>query len=151
MCIRDRARPHDFEEFLPSSRALIYKEIETFFETKWKQRWKSNKLGQINYWFKDINIQKSKIIMKLPRDKLSVLVRFITGHCHLKRQNVLTNKLDAYDINCRLCGMDRERAIHILTQCEPLCGNIELQHLGNHIWTLNLRIGLFRKCVLSSL
>ena len=71
-------------------------------------------------WFKDINIQKSKVIMKLPRNKLSVLVRFITGHCHLKRQNVLTNKLDAYDTNCRLCGMDRERAIHILTQCEPL-------------------------------
>ena len=67
---------------------LIYKDIESFFDTKWNQRWKSNNLGQINYWFKDINIQKSKKIMKLPRDKLSVLVRFITRHCLLKRQNV---------------------------------------------------------------
>ena len=57
------------------------------------------------------------ILLQQSREVVGRLVRFLTGHAFLKRQNAVV------DITCRLCEdpLADETPHHIIIDCEALC------------------------------
>ena len=113
---------------LPLSKSYYKAYIADAISRLWSARWQEYPSCQTKCWFPTLAPDKSKILLAQPRDVLSRAVRFLTGHCFLRRQRILT-KMPAPSIYCRYCGNAPERAIHILTECsffQPL----RITHLG---------------------
>ena len=71
---------------------------------------------QSRIWFPTPCQAKSKKILSYGRDTLSTLVRWITGHAFLRKQN---NRADmAESPLCRGCGQAEEGADHVLLECD---------------------------------
>ena len=113
---------------LPLSKSHYKAYINEAIYQLWTTRWKNYPACQTKCWFPDISPAKSKFLLSQPRDILSRAVRFLTGHCFLRRQRILT-KMPAPSIYCRYCGNAPERAIHILTEC-PFFQPYRITHLG---------------------
>ena len=56
-----------------------------------------------------------KTIIRLPRNKLRLLVAFYTGHCRLKKH--MFNMGLASCADCRFCDLEPETPEHLLTNC----------------------------------
>ena len=58
---------------------------------------------------------KAKYVLKLPRDKLAIIVRIISGHNSL---SYFRHKVDPdVDPTCRLCEMNMETFHHLIDDC----------------------------------
>ena len=92
----------------------------TFVE--WTEKYYTYKMEQTKMWFPNLDPKLSREILAFPRGLFSRTVRFITGHCFLRRQNfqIDPTKYPHTDM-CRLCKKEKERACHILMDCECLC------------------------------
>jgi hypothetical protein len=58
------------------------------------------------------------------------MVRFITGHCFLRRQNQLADRQFSHPTICRKCNLVTERACHVLMDCEPLW-SLRVKHFNS--------------------
>ena len=115
---------------------------EEMYKT-WNQRWQTGGNCRQTFAFcNHVDRGKSKKVMKLSRFDLGILVRYTTGHVHLRRHNkiagtgsemALTRPEPRYELNdpddtfttddeevrCRLCKLrgKEETPIHIFKEC----------------------------------
>jgi ribonuclease HI len=104
---------------LPIPKSYLKEKIRKYVRELWSNRWqKSSDCRQTKIWFDKPNPRKSKEVMKLRRSEISVMVRMVTGHNHLRRQNNLLGLTESK--LCRLCGESEETSSHIITDCDAL-------------------------------
>jgi ribonuclease HI len=96
--------------------------IRDHIHAKWKEEWsKLKSCRQTKIWFPEPNLRKSKELMKQNRVKLSVLVRMLSGHNHLRKHNYLTTGPDdTAGKACRFCKLEDETSSHLITDCDVL-------------------------------
>ena len=118
-CLRQGEQP------LPNKRS-IFALIEEQNKQKWFNRWiTSLEARQSKYFWQFPSKSKSDKILSHPREVVSRVVRFTTGHAFLRRQNAVVFhgfSPPPGDISCRLCEdpvMD-ETPHHLITECEAL-------------------------------
>ena len=109
----------------------------------WNRRWQTaGNCRQAFFFYKFVDRRKAKIAMKLNRHDLGILVRYTTGHAHLRRHNKIagtaeqmaltrpeprynlhdpdeSTMMDDEEIRCRLCKLHgrEETPIHIFQDC----------------------------------
>jgi ribonuclease HI len=90
----------------------------------WNQRWRSSTdCKQTKIWFPTINRKKSRNLVELRRNDLSLLTQIITGHNRFNRHESLVNH--EVDATCRLCLEDEETSWHLVGECPALWYNRE--------------------------
>ena len=67
-----------------------------------------------------VQMKKSSHIKDIIIISFSRLIRWLTGHCFLNRQNNLADPVKFPDPICSLCHEEPERAIHVLAFCPVL-------------------------------
>ena len=100
------------------SESYIKKEIKNFVENKWQKQWQNSKgmrhtkkfINKVKY--SNSNIKKQ---VELPKNKLKILIEWITGHAALNK-HLMRLKLSNTAI-CNLCQENEETAEHILLEC----------------------------------
>ena len=100
---------------IPVSFSLIKRKINSCLIAEWEDDWKKTK-----YWFPAPDTRKANHMKHLSRDRFSRLLRWLTGHCFLNRQNNLVDTIKFPDPLCCLCGLELERAVHVLVFCPAL-------------------------------
>jgi hypothetical protein len=99
----------------------------------------SPRMGQHSqkYFFIAPNNKLSTQLLQLSKYKLNRLMRFLTGHCFLLRQNTkvktgINPPPLGIDISCRLCHLGEESAHRVITFCKAL-GNRRQRYLRLHL------------------
>ena len=101
-------------------------EIESRTTTEWINRWEtSTDCRQTKYFWGVPSKSESQVLISHPMSTVSRLVRFITGHAFLRRQNAIVKtglNPPPGDISCRLCEdpVSEETPHHLITECEAL-------------------------------
>ena len=142
-------------ESRPPKREL-WNAIETITRERWQQRWETSRIcRQTKYFFNEINKGKSTQLLEKSRKRLGLLVRFLTGHAFLRRQNFIVNRgrypsdNDSENVVCRLCEEEEETPHHIITRC-PALANDRLMTFGTAFlpekpeWTIRQLEALLR-------
>lgn len=83
-----------------------------------------------------------KKVHSLPRTKLNYLVKYLTGHCQLKKK--LCDMQESDDPSCRLCEDHLETPYHVLIECEALEIRRNIIH-ANHVQIYNSDIINYKK------
>ena len=126
---------------VPQSKAEINNLIDTHIREVWNKEYSEAKARRKDGTTKESYLQtkiffpvtdkyKSKEIMNLNRYELGLIVRYITGFAHLRKQNYRIG--EAIDFTCRYCGHEEESPSHLITSC-PALWKQRLDHLGNFI------------------
>jgi hypothetical protein len=91
--------------------------IKAHIQARWEYLWyKGTNCRQTRIFFKEPDINTSKALMKTSRENYGRVIRYVTGHNHLKRHNFL---LGGHGNNaCRHCESAPES---IVTSCEAFC------------------------------
>jgi hypothetical protein len=111
----------DFQYFpTPVPKCNFNKIIKDHLYSLWTIHWDKQDLSQIKIWFPYLDPSLSNRLLSFKRDSFSRRVRFLTGHCFLRRQNNLVDLNYQFSTVCRKCNIYQERASHILMDCEPL-------------------------------
>jgi ribonuclease HI len=127
---------------LPLPPCQIKAAITKSLYTTWNNRWKSNKLSQSKLWFPELDPKQAKVLLTYKRAAFSRMVRYITGHVYLNKQNWLVSANDDMSSLCRLCNQAAERASHIIQDCEPIW-RLRMDHFGSPFlpsipyWSIN--------------
>ena len=120
----NKAKHYSYSDYriyqTPEARSLVNKDITTYFNNIWNEYWGNIELSQSKDWFPNIDTTFYKKLLRYNKDTVGLLVRYLTGFVHLRRQNRLVNAEIHPSNLCRLCEEDRERAIHILLHCPRL-------------------------------
>ena len=130
-CIRKGQEP------LPTKRT-VYSDIQASILSEWMVRWSSGPgCRQSKYFLRSPSKSLSDLLLKHPRDTVSRVIRFLTGHAFLRRHNnIVLHGISPPigDISCRLCeDPDQEETPHhIITECERLC-NWRAETLGHYV------------------
>jgi hypothetical protein len=116
-----RGVTHDFQYFsTPIPKCTFTMAIKEHLYHLWSLHWAEQDLSQIKIWFPYLEPPLSKKLLSYNRANFSRMVRFLTGHCFLRRQNNLVDLNYPFSTVCRKCNIYQERASHILMDCEPL-------------------------------
>ena len=118
----------------------------------WNGEWLANPAcRQTKLWFPEVNLEKSRKIISLDRERLGPFIRWITGHNYLRRhQNLL--EPDIYTSRtCRLCHQEPETAEHLIADCvflDPTRRNFfNRPHLSKpYEWTFE-EMSTFLSCI----
>ena len=95
--------------------SLIHKHVMGLWEDRWSHK---KDARQTSIFFEKIDLNKSKELVALPKDQLSITVRAITGHDFRRRHNALVNSEG--ENQCRLCLEAEETPSHIILECPSL-------------------------------
>ena len=105
----------------------VKRKIEEITTKRWQEAWdKTDEYRQTRYFIPGPSKGLTRKLLTLGRDKLGQMVRFLTGHAFLRRQNAIVfhdMNPPPGDVSCRLCEdteMD-ETPHHIITECGRLC------------------------------
>ena len=125
-------------------KAFVKKLVDDHLYVKWNRRWQTqNDCRQTFQFYPFVDRKKCKDIVSLNRYDLGILVRYTTGHAHLRRHNKIAGTMPPYqvlnpqpryeltdpdelifdnddsDIRCRLCKLIGrvETPYHILQDC----------------------------------
>ena len=106
---------HSREMSVPSIK--VKRDIEKFYYKRWAQNWHEYQHArQTKIWFQKPDQNKSKTLVGLNRENLSLLIQFLTGHNKLKRhRNIQNNINDPH--SCRLCLEEEESSYHVIAEC----------------------------------
>ena len=128
---------------IKNSKAQIKSIIDTHTYKVWDREWQTlPNCRQAFEFYKNIDRSKSKKIYKLNRYDLGILIRYTTGHAHLRRHNKIANTIqpkafgphmkysmenpaedptimDDPDTRCRLCDIkgNQETPMHMVRDC----------------------------------
>ena len=105
-------------------------QVTSQVEKLWQERWPTYKLSQTYIWFPWPDRKLANRLLTYPRSIFSRMVAFITGHCRLRRHNLLVDPEVIPPVTCRLCSEAPERACHILMDCEPLW-RLRMEHFSS--------------------
>ena len=110
------------EPNFPVPKATTTKLINNYLSEEWDMEWKAlPKCRQTRYWFPERDRGKSKRLVGLGRDAFSKALRWLTGHCFLRRHRSICQENDEYiSPTCRLCREEDETPIHITADCPAL-------------------------------
>jgi ribonuclease HI len=106
-------------EQIPQSISSFKAELNEKLTQKWNRIWFAKKgCRQTKNFYPEVDIAKSKKLLKLSRPTLSRIIRITTGHNFMSRHTTLiANKAPPL---CRYCEMDCEDSEHIVAVCEAL-------------------------------
>ena len=91
---------------------------DTLFQM-WATEWEESTIYlSTKIWFPFLDPKKAPEFIKLTRAQLGMIIAFITGFNNLNRHSKKKNA--AIDNMCRICQNGEEKAIHLITDCEPL-------------------------------
>ena len=125
------------EPFLPIPPSNLKQTIESEFSYHWASRWKEDPefCKQTKLWFKNPT-QMFVPFLKKDRYTVGKIVKFITGHCNLKKHQFRIGKVESP--SCGLCGTDAwETPWHLVTQCPRLKNNREKLFHGPILHSFN--------------
>ena len=98
-------------------KSFIKNKIREAMYGEWQQRWDNDPTcRQTKIFFKNIDIDRSKKIIKMSRSSVSRLSQIITGHNNLLYH--LSNQEPELSSICRLCDESRETFFHLIYECE---------------------------------
>ena len=98
------------------SEQVIKKAITHWGNCRWHERWSHlSTCRQAKLWFPVPWGDFSPLIRRLHRNELGRFIHFTTGHNHLLHHKRLLE--GGGDDKCRLCGVDREDAVHLWANC----------------------------------
>jgi ribonuclease HI len=82
----------------------------------WNEEWiQLDTCRQTKIFLPELNITKSKKLIRYPRETFSLMTRFITGHNFLKsHESKMNNQIDP---KCRCCQEKYETSSHIILNC----------------------------------
>ena len=116
--------------YAPVAMSTIKFKLKVLLTEEWEERWQNLKFHrQSKLFLNTVKFNDWKMLLKYDKNVLGRLVRFVTGHCFLRRHNAII----ASGINppprdeqifpqlCRLCGEEDETAIHIIAECNAFC------------------------------
>ena len=113
---------------IPSpSKRVMFAAIEKAMRDKWEELWdKEPGCRQSRFFIMGPCKSKARKLILNSRLVLGRLVRFLTGHAFLRRQNAVVfhgHSPPPGDISCRMCeDPDKdETPHHLITECEALC------------------------------
>jgi hypothetical protein len=96
------------------------KNISTLLEEEWERRWtRSPHYRQSRYWFPKTNKRQTCNLLKHGRITLGLMTQFFTGFNWLSYHQSKIEKTHPPP-PCRLCGMEREETIHLVSACPSL-------------------------------
>ena len=103
---------------------------------EWTDRWETKEARQSKFFLVGPNINLSLQLLLMSKPKLSRLMRWITGHVFLRRQNAIVSTgmnppPKNINISCRLCGLKNETSHHIIVFCERL-GDRRQRYMDRH-------------------
>lgn len=110
------------------SMASTYETIDKFYWDKVSKEWSERTDCRISraFW-RGPNLPRSRRLIRLSRDRLSVATSIITGHCltgtHAQRLGLTQDK------SCRRCGVPDDTFQHMLCDC-PYLDKIRHQYTG---------------------
>ena len=100
---------------------VVKRDIDMFYNNKWKEAWTNYWYGrQTKIWFQN----KSKELLELNRNKLSILTQFVTGHNRLMRHQNLVDTIEDPN-SCRFCLGNEETSFHLVAECLQDCCKIQ--------------------------
>ncbi len=106
------------EPWLPLPTSFFKKTIKQLINFHWINRWNNNsKCRQTKLFLQEPNIKLTKEIMKCTKIPLGRAIRWLTGHCFLKRHNHIINPYENTDPFCRHCNEEEETPWHIIARC----------------------------------
>ena len=124
---KGREQPEAPENIPAPSRQSIYSVVENLISKKWISHWeKVEGCRQSRYFITGPSKVRALLLLRQNRDALGRLVRFLTGHAFLKRQNMIVFhgiNPPLGDVTCRFCEDSHmeETPHHLITECEMLC------------------------------
>ena len=107
----------------PNKRS-IFSIIEAKSNEDWSLKWDEEPgCRQSRYFIQVPSKARSKELLKLSRNTLGKVIRFLTGHAFLRRQNMIVFhgiNPPIGDVTCRACEVigEEETPHHIITYCE---------------------------------
>ena len=120
------------EPWLPLPTTFFKKKIKELIHFHWTNRWNNtDKCRQTKLFLQEPNPTFSKQIMKCPKLTFGKAIRWITGHCFLKRHKHITDPFNNPDPSCRHCNEEDETPWHILARCGAF-QHIRIQCFGMH-------------------
>ena len=134
--------------FVPvkTAKSSIKKAIRDWGNNAWVNEWEGEtnpnqrtpKCRQTRYFYKVPSRSQAKVLLSYNRERVSMLVRFVTGHAFLKRHNMIVEKgttqgLEIEDIYCRLCesSSEWETPHHVICKC-PALMHRRLPYFGDY-------------------
>ena len=107
------------EPIVPYPKTTINEQIHLTTTNMWAKTWKNRTdARQSAIFFPEINQKRSKEIIKLSKEAISITVRALTGHDHRKRHNGLVG--GETEGICRFCKGEPETSSHIILYCPKL-------------------------------
>ncbi len=88
---------------------------------EWNKWWQTHQpCRQTKEFFKEVDLKRSKQILKHNRQDIGLLLRWLTGHNFTRYHRSLLDPTGRTPSTCRLCHSDRESAVHLLLHCPAL-------------------------------
>ena len=115
---------------LPTAAAEIKKKDRNNTIMKWQNEWSNEgSCQQTRKFIPVINKPETQMLTQLPRDRLSAMVQFITGHNYLKKHLFTTGR--ATNNVCRLCKNGEESSWHLWNDCSCIDNNCKDMTIKN--------------------
>ena len=110
---------HGPEPFCHLAKSQLNNIIHNHSTKTWHKRWASRKDSrQSAIFFPTPDPKRSKEITDLPKSKISLVVRALSGHDHRTRHNSILE--GSVPPSCRLCYTQEETPSHIILTCPAL-------------------------------
>ena len=110
---------HGPEPLAYLSKSQLNSIIHAHSTREWQERWNNRKDSrQSAIFFPDLDPKRSKDILNLPKNKIGLVVRALTGHDHRTRHNSILE--GAQPPPCRLCKTHVETPSHLIISCPAL-------------------------------
>ena len=124
--------PSGPEPWLPLPTTFFKRKIKELIHFHWTNKWSNiDKCRQTKLFFHEPNPSLSKQIMKCTKHTFGKAIRWITGHCFMRRHKHITDPFNNPDPKCRHCNEEDETPWHIIARCGAF-QHIRVQCFGRH-------------------
>ena len=104
---------------------IIKKTLDSLKIAVWDHKWSNSNptlAEQTKQWFPNIDLLKTKQLLKLSKIGLGLCIQFLTGHNWFLRHKRYYLNNPNMDLTCRLCNEENstEDAVHFWTNCKAM-------------------------------